>query len=150
MAGNRTGKQIILRLLFVLYGGLMLWLLFGQRASGDMTASQNWNLIPFKTLKLYVQIIVQTENAQLLRHAFINLAGNVVMFIPLGFFLPAIWRRQQKIWLFLVSVILLIVGIEAAQYITNLGSCDVDDFLLNLPGALLGYILQRLIAGRRR
>lgn len=145
MSQRRSGGQIVLRLLFLAYVVLMLWLLLGQRFDGNMTVPENWNWIPLKTLKMYIRIIMHTGSADLLRHAFINLAGNVVMFIPLGFFLPAIWRKQRNFFLCLLTVALTIAMIEMIQYFTKLGSCDVDDFLLNLPGAMLGYGFQRLL-----
>lgn len=150
MGQKRKGGRILLQLLFLAYVALMLWLLFGQRLDRGMTARENWNLVPLKTLKLYMQIIAHSANADLLRHAFINLAGNVVMFLPLGFFLPAIWKKQRNFFLCLLTAALIIVVIEAVQYATMLGSCDVDDFLLNLPGAMLGYGFQRLIWRNRQ
>ncbi len=145
MGRKRKGNRILLQLLFLTYVALMLWLLFGQRFDGGMTARENWNLIPLKTLKLYAQIILRSANADLVRHAFINLAGNVVMFLPLGFFLPAIWKNQRNFFLCLFTVALIIIVIEAVQYATMLGSCDIDDLLLNLPGSILGYGFQRLL-----
>ena len=143
--GKHETRQVILRLLFFLYCGLMIWLLFGQRMGGNMTAAENINLEPLRTLKNYVRIIRYTENAGLLRHAFINLAGNVVMFIPLGYLLPAIWKSQRKFFLCLITALLWIMIIETVQYITKLGSCDVDDLLLNLPGVILGWLIHRLL-----
>ena len=147
--GERTPGQIVMRLLFLAYCALMLWLLFGQRMDAG-TAEQNWNLIPFQTLKLYVRLLQSTQNAYLLRHAFINLVGNVVMFIPLGFFLPAIWVTMRKFFVCALCTTLVIVTIEALQYLTSLGSCDIDDLILNLPGAMLGWGLYRLICRKRK
>lgn len=147
--GERTPGQIVMRLLFLAYCALMLWLLFGQRMDAG-TAEQNWNLIPFQTLKLYVRLLQSTQNAYLLRHAFINLVGNVVMFIPLGFFLPGIWVRMRKFFVCALCATLVIMTIEALQYLTSLGSCDIDDLILNLPGAMLGWGLYRLIWRKRK
>jgi len=150
MAKPRTGRQIFLRLMFILYCITMAWLLFGQRADGTMTSPDNLNIVPLRTIKLYVNIIAETADAQLLKHAFVNLVGNVVMFIPLGLFLPSIWQKQRKIYCFLLTVFFVIITIELLQYATKLGSCDIDDLLLNFPGCLIGYCFQRAIVRPRR
>ena len=150
MSRKGSAWRIVLGLMFLAYTALMLWLLFGQRLDGGMTAEQNWNWVPFNTLKVYIRIVMYTENAALLRHAIINLGGNVIMFLPLGFFLAGIWRKQRNFFLCLLTCAVIIAAIEAVQYFTRLGSCDVDDFILNLPGAMLGYGFQRLISRSRR
>ena len=38
----------------------------------------------------------------------------------------------------------LICVIELVQLVTALGSCDVDDLILNLPGILLGWVNHKL------
>ena len=76
---------------FLLYGVLMLWLLFGQRLGyafdGAYTErlAANINLIPFKTVSEYVADLSVSVSFGELRHAVINLVGNVIMFVPLGF-----------------------------------------------------------------
>lgn len=35
-------------------------------------------------------------------------------------------------------------GTEVFQYITKIGSCDVDDIILNTAGIALGYLLIKL------
>ena len=142
---KRTLTQVVWRLLFLLYCGMMLWLLFGQRMGGNVTSVENLNLEPLRTLKMYVRIMQHTESAELLRHAFINLAGNVLMFIPFGFFLPVIWRKQNKLFACISTAVLCIVAVETLQYFTNLGSCDIDDLILNLLGVLMGWLLKRII-----
>lgn len=152
---RRGFGQILLRLLFLLYAAVMLWLLFGQRIDPDGTGvsgklGSNLNLIPLKTVKMYLNMLSGTASAYLLRHAFINLLGNVVMFIPLGFFLPYIWKRQRSFVKLFLSVTVLILLVETVQYFTALGSCDVDDLILNLLGAVIGYGVWKLTAKLRR
>lgn len=144
-----AGGQAAARLLFLAYGVLMLWLLFGQRIGpegvelfgGSVT---NLNLQPFKTIKMYANIVINSTNGNLLRHALINLAGNVVMFVPLGALLPGIWKRMRGVLSTFLSAALLILLVEAVQYVTGLGSCDIDDLILNLAGVVLGYGMWKL------
>ena len=133
--------SVFLRFLFVLYVAAMIWLLFGQRWGTELYRSIN--LEPLVTIKLYWKLL-QGSDAYLVRHAFINLVGNVVMFIPLGFFQPYL-SPKLRTWLktMLFTTVLILTG-EVVQYLTMLGSCDVDDLILNLAGAWIGYILWRI------
>ena len=58
--------------------------------------------------------------------------------------MPSIFKSLQKIIPFLLCVILIIIGIECIQLFTLTGSCDIDDFILNFLGVLLGNLLFRL------
>ena len=140
---EQEGRHIVARFLFTAYCLLMLWLLFGQRIGEELTpGSVNW--IPFETIRLYLHMREST-NVYFARHAYVNLIGNVVMFIPLGVFLPWIWKRLRSFFKVLLLVLLMIVGIELLQYATGLGSCDIDDLLLNVPGAVIGYVFWRFV-----
>ena len=136
--------------LFLLYCSLMVWLLFGQRV-GRVTVWDypqqlrlNLNLIPFATIRRYLGFLREQQGA-LLRHAVINLAGNIVMFVPLGFFLPCLFPKLRGFFPLLLTAVLLIVGIELIQLFSLLGSCDIDDLLLNLPGIVIGFCLFRFL-----
>jgi len=148
---QRTPGQILLRAAFFIYCLLMLWLLFGQRlgtqdyGSYTQQLADNLNLEPLKTIKLYLRLLQRSESAYLVRHAFINLVGNVVMFVPLGYLLCGVFPKQRKFFMFLLCVTALILVVEGVQYITLLGSCDVDDLLLNLAGAILGWCIRKWI-----
>ena len=126
---------------FAAYGLLMLWLLFGQRWGQSAGAL---NLEPFDTVRRYIWVLTHSSDANLLRHAVINLGGNVAMFVPLGFLVPCIWEKMGKFGWHFLAMVLTIVLIELLQLMTNLGSCDVDDLILNLVGTAIGFGLYQL------
>lgn len=135
------------RLLFAVYSGLMLWLLFHR--TGYVAGIPYWqqlkiNLIPLQTIRLFWRLLGHSKYRI---HALVNLLGNIIMFIPLGYLLPMCFSGLQRLWKTLLVSALLIISVELMQLVTLLGSCDVDDLLLNLPGALVGYGLFAL--GRR-
>lgn len=137
------------RFLFLVYCVAMLWLLFGQRLGETSTLAQlhlNMNLVPLRTIRQYLGLIQQEKY---FLHAFVNLVGNVVMFIPLGFLLPRIWRKLRGFFKTTLCVALLVTVVEILQYVTFLGSFDVDDFILNLSGAIVGYILWKIYSKNR-
>ena len=151
-----SAGTIAIKVLFGIYCATMLWLLFGQRIGGGANGAYteqlrgNLNLVPFKTILWFATVGNKTSNQYLLQHAFVNLAGNVVMFIPMGVFLPSIWHPMRSFWKLLLCFAGLILIVELLQLITFLGSCDIDDLILNVIGAMLGYGLWKLYTVYRK
>lgn len=119
----------------------MLWLLFdrtGYDAGLPYADQLKYNLLPFETIGRFLRLLCSSQGG-LRTHAFINLVGNVVMFIPLGFFLPKLWQKQRKLWRTLLTTVLIILLVELTQMFTLVGSCDTDDLILNVLGAAIGY-----------
>lgn len=86
---------------------------------------------------------------------FLQLALNVLLFVPLGIFIRLIWRRG--IVVSLIAGLLLSLVIETTQItgVWGLYPCayrlfDVDDLLTNTLGAVVGSLLSLLIAPRLR
>ena len=149
-------KKTVLQIAFALYAGLMLWLLFFQSARiPDYGPADYWqqvqgnlNLEPFRTVGNYLDVLLRKPYylskwgdmyAYQARHAVINLAGNVGMFVPLGCFLPVVFPKLRKLWKTLLAVALVVCAVEVLQLLSLLGNCDVDDLILNLIGAAMGY-----------
>ncbi len=64
---------------------------------------------------------------------------NVLMFIPLGIFLPCLIKVCHSLkWTLLISFTLTFL-IEVLQYITNTGVFEVDDLLNNCLGSIVGW-----------
>ena len=134
--------------LFMAYAAWMLWLLFGRPGYAPgipywEQAASHLNLMPLRTLKLFANLLTH-RNPALVRVAVINLFGNVLLFIPLGFFLPLIWPQLRKLWNALLCTGLIIGVVELIQLVSLVGSCDIDDLILNLPGILLGWVIHKL------
>jgi len=129
--------------LFLAYGALMLWLLF-DRPGYDPgipyweQAAGHLNLIPFRTLRLYAGLLDSGVRSYI-RMSVINLAGNIIMFIPLGFLLPRVFSRLTSLPRILLATTVLITAVEIIQLFTLVGSCDIDDLILNVIGSALGY-----------
>ena len=140
----------ILYTLFAVYCTLMLWLLFNRPGYTEgipywEQLLPNLNLTPFRTLRLFLRLL-DDHRPYLVRAALVNLLGNVVMFVPLGLFLPLIFIRLRKLWRTMLVASLLITAVEITQLFTLVGCCDIDDLILNLLGAALGYGLYKLTA----
>jgi len=74
-----------------------------------------------------------------IRLAIVNLFGNIALFVPLGYFLPRLWEGLRKWWRTWLATLLVMTAVELTQLFTLRGTCDVDDLILNLLGAAIGY-----------
>lgn len=133
--------RFILNLFLLVYSICLLILLF-FRPGGQVY--DNWNLIPFSTIEFYL-----SGNVSFLI-AFYNLAANIGVFIPFGFaFMLTVKSRFMR---FLIPF-LSISTIELLQFITQRGSLDIDDLILNLIGVYIGYVFtpvfQRVVTIRK-
>ncbi len=70
---------------------------------------------------------------------------NILLFVPLGFILPAIFKLFTKIYFMIPFGLIISLIIETTQYFTGLGVFDVDDLLFNTLGTALGALLFRLL-----
>lgn len=136
--------------LFLLYGTAMLWLLLGRtRFHSDLPywvhVSQHINLVPFHTIRLFARQLVDPIFPDMVYRAANNLAGNVILFIPLGYFLPATWQPLRRFYRTVLTVVTIITMIELLQLLLQVGACDIDDVMLNTLGASAGYGVFRLI-----
>lgn len=164
---ERTGNKKILNALFVLFFFLYLYLLVtftlldeSLGRGGNSVYNPEGedprayylhhfvNFIPFQSIyRVYILGFVHGYvNAY---YTLFNLVGNLCALMPLSFFLPLFSRAERKWYVFLPTVILFVVVIEAMQFALMVGSCDVDDLILNAGGAMLLFALLRLPPMRR-
>ena len=146
--------RFVLFALFVLYVLVVLFILVfpnNYRGHSVFVGGLTWerwldyvlrsfNFVPLRGI---AEQIGSIAGGQHVARNLIYLVGNIVGFIPLGFFLPALFRRQRSFIPFLLTVIISIVILELTQVLTMSGSFDIDDILLNAGGACLGIVATR-------
>jgi glycopeptide antibiotics resistance protein len=121
------------------YALIMSYLLFYRhRYIGDGFV---YNLVPFQTIKRY---IVHHDHFNF-EIWFKNLFGNIVLFIPIGIFLPLLNTKYRRVSTLTVASIILIAVVELIQLLSRVGSFDIDDILLNTLGALLGLMMTKVL-----
>ena len=105
----------------------------------------HYNLVLFKEIKRFWQYRHQLGFFAM----FTNLFGNVIIFIPFGFFLPMASKYRScfatLFWSFGLSLC-----VETFQLLTKVGSFDVDDILLNTIGGVAGHIIFVICVAIRR
>ena len=95
------------------------------------------NLIPFRTVYEYIDKII--NNRINLDTAIINLVGNIIVFLPMGAFLPCLFQKMRRFKKTVLTVFFIVLGIELIEIILAMGAFDIDDFIFNLGGAMIGY-----------
>lgn len=75
---------------------------------------------------------------------FTNSFLNVLLFVPLGFFLPFFWEHYRRILRTLCFGFCTSLLIEALQIFTFRAS-DVNDLMTNTLGTLVGWCLARIV-----
>jgi glycopeptide antibiotics resistance protein len=105
------------------------------------------NFHPLETVRLYLNAI--RYNYIGMEIPLSNLIGNAMLFMPMAVFLPCLFRPMRKLWMFGLTMLLLLVAVEAAQLLLACGSCDVDDVLLNLSGTLILFGILKIPAIQR-
>lgn len=148
MSHSKSSHPVVLRRIFYIYCIFVLLLLFGrQRMDLQLPYWQqlaaNLNLIPLRSITVYLYLLIRQPNVNLLPYAWINFLGNLLLFLPLGFLLPCLCRWVRQFWRILLAALLLLTLMETLQLFTLLGSFDVDDILLNLIGVSVGYLFFR-------
>ena len=128
----------------IIYASCLYAVLFVSFGRGDIMRAEHMrfidamNLTPFKTIVEYSVALIDGSNSET---AIMNLAGNLLLLLPLGFYLPFFVRKTAEIGVFAVVVAAIIIVVEVAQIVTRTGSLDIDDFILNLSGALAGIAI---------
>lgn len=132
--------KVVMKLLFIIYMCVLVYVVFFAEAMGRTPQDGYvYNLTPLKEIKRFMKYI--WDNDALGRAARLNIFGNIIAFIPFGIYLP--YTSESKLGF--ISTFLytfsLSLTIELVQLITKVGSCDVDDIILNALGGVIGYIL---------
>ena len=116
-------------LIFVLY----MLLLFELVTSTDFESYSN-NFIPFKEILRY------SLTSKLF---YKNVLGNVLLFIPFGYFVNTI-IKNKKIIISIIITLITSLSIEVIQM--KIGrSFDIDDIMLNILGGVIGYYIFKLL-----
>ena len=132
-------KKIWLWIIFLYYIWVLANLLFFDLAFGRDAALGGINLKPFYTIRNYLTAYELGNITKEL--VIINLIGNLAAFAPMAIFLPALFKAEHNFLLFFLTIFLMVATVEGVQYFTKAGSCDVDDLILNVLGAMVIWII---------
>lgn len=134
---NKRKIRVISWIFFIIYLFMMVYYLFFSEKMGRIPGKgYRYNLVPFAEIKRYLHYRDKIGNFNVL----LNLLGNVLCFVPFGFVIPILTSKQTFFRMLCLSMLASVL-VELLQLISMLGSCDVDDIILNTLGGVIGYIL---------
>lgn len=99
------------------------------------------NLIPFQEIKRF--ILYWDTIGPLM--SCINLFGNVVAFMPFGALIRWVLNRKVRWYEATLYTMIFSLCVETVQFVSGVGSFDVDDVILNTLGGLLGFIVYYIL-----
>ena len=127
------------RILLICYLACLIYFMFFSESYGrtDISPDYRYNLVLFREIRRF------WHHRDILGGpaVFINLVGNVAMFIPLGFAVPALYDSMRKGLRTGIACFLASLLAETMQLILRVGCFDVDDLLLNTIGGCIGYLV---------
>ncbi|MBO5294470.1 MAG: VanZ family protein [Clostridia bacterium] len=162
---KRTNGQAVTSKLVYLYFALYLYLLInvtlldpslGRSSTiygsgeGHRQYYMKWfvNLVPLRSIReVYINGFIKGYvNGY---YTLLNLLGNICAFMPLSFFLPLFFPKQKRWYLFFPTLLGAVLAIELLQLAFMVGSCDIDDVILNVAGGFLAFWLLKIPPIRR-
>jgi glycopeptide antibiotics resistance protein len=118
-----------------LIGGLVLTLEPAHPLAGQVVDD---NLVPFHTFAIYWRNLGSEFWMR-------NLFGNLALLLPLGLLGPIALPALDRWWRIALVALLYSVAIELIQRLVPARSADIDDVIVNLAGALLGFAMWRMV-----
>lgn len=122
-------------IIFILYFFLLIYILFLSKGLHRNRIIPEINLIPFKSIDLFIKNFNSVSNINVIA----NLLGNFILFMPVVLFLKYFGKCKSLV--ILLITFFLCAGCEVTQYYTKVGSLDIDDFILNFTGAFILLML---------
>lgn len=133
-------------ILLILYFACLLMLLYQ-----DMTASLEENIkfyfsadntmMPGHALRSFWNHDVRYSDSEIILRYFFK---HFILFIPLGFLLPCIFRTMQS-WPFFISILLFFsIAMEMLLNTLQITMLDIDVIILHITGGLLAYLICRI------
>lgn len=117
---------------------LTYFLFFAESMGRDFESrSYHYNLELFKEIGRFIKY----RHVLGMQAVLLNLVGNVVAFIPFGFFLPILHNKCRSLLRTTFFSFELSLMVETIQLVSKVGSFDVDDLLLNTIGGALGCLI---------
>lgn len=134
---SKNSKHFFWWVLFICYlVGISYFLFFSERyGRTEGSGGYRYNLTLFQEINRFIKY----HRSIGFEGMFVNLVGNVVAFMPFGFFLPMVSQRDARFHRVLFWTFGFSLAIESIQLIFQIGIFDVDDLMMNTLGGVLGF-----------
>lgn len=131
-------KKLSQIIIFVYY----IILLFNMVIFARYSSINSSNLIPFKS-------IIDVINNGNIYSIIINIFGNLLVFMPLEYFIIELFKVKKFKFNFALSVAIILL-IELFQFVFKVGVLDIDDLIICTLGMMLFYVCYNLLIKRNK
>lgn len=112
-------------------------LLFNMVIFARYDSVYGYNLVPFKS-------ILEALKSDDLYFMVINIFGNLVVFMPLEYFIINLFEIKRFSLNFILSFLIILI-IEILQFVFKIGVFDIDDILLSFFGMMMFYVIYNYV-----
>jgi glycopeptide antibiotics resistance protein len=111
----------------------------------DGTSQVRTGTVNFIPVIETIRMVTSISDSFMFKFSLKNIVGNFLLLLPLGFFLPLLWKRFYKLKNTMLLGVLVSFGIEMLQLLEallgNHRRSDIDDLILNTIGLWVGYLI---------
>ena len=139
---NQKLKKDITWILFILYIIFLLsTIVYTKLTTGTIYPKLNIksNIVPFTSIIETITLLL--TKTQGFYYMFDYLILDIILFIPLGLFLPILFPKTKKNKNFILICLTISISKELLQLFLNVGMFNVDDIILNAAGAIISHII---------
>ena len=105
--------------------------------TGILTMAGIWYISAFDPRIVYIPCVDMIRGP-------VDTILNIFLFIPLGIFLPLLYKKYDKIGKIVLSGFFISASIEIVQMF-GCGATDINDLITNTIGACLGFCIYRVL-----
>lgn len=117
----------------------------------DLTLSEYFelrgNVVPFRMISREIKAL--SAGRYEFKYFIMNVLGNLAAFAPTALFLPLLSKKCRRFGIFFAAASAIVITVELSQLFLRVGSIDVDDYILNMLGAVILFAVLSTKGGRR-
>lgn len=125
---------------FLCFFLILIWIL-SFKANKEIPISDC--IIIFSKYPVEERILIGCRNL-FSRIGYVDIIQNIIVFIPLGIYLPLLFKKDKFVGFILLGLILSLL-IELMQAITCVGSFNLWDIFVNTCGGIFGLLIYKLL-----
>lgn len=118
-------------------GHIVFSLVFCFYLTGILTMTGIWYLSTFDPRIVYIPFVDMIRGP-------VGTVLNIILFIPLGIFLPLLYKKYDKIGKIVLIGFLISLSVEIVQMF-GCGATDINDLITNTVGACLGFCVYKAL-----
>ncbi len=118
-----------------------------ETTSSDNEKDAQINLVPlYKSIQGVAKALTKDDGPEV-NHYLENIVGNIILFMPLGLFIPLVSKRNYSTRQILILSAACSIGIELTQLLSSQFGVyrwvDIDDVIFNTIGGVTGFIVYK-------